>query len=207
LISRQVKTVRRPVPELVVVDAARRDVLPRGVSDTAQGFRGSLVCVEGGRGGMRSAVVPVIAALLVPLGVARASGGHDAVGCVGCHPRSGGGGWFLLAGNRKYLSSATNRPYTGKTAFCLACHQTPEAGGRGVLPVFEHVSHPFSIAPGDPSRSAVPADLLVNGRIECLSCHDPHPANGSYKYLRGEVDGPGPKLDRFCARCHPAKAG
>jgi predicted CXXCH cytochrome family protein len=151
------------------------------------------------------AAIAVIISLLLPV-PGLAAGPHDALGCAGCHPTKGSGAWFLVPPNRKYADPATGRPFTGTTGVCLACHQTREAGGRGNSPVWRHTSHPFGVAPSDPRRSNVPAKLLVNGRVECLSCHDPHPANSGYKYLR-DVSPDGSDVDQLCAACHPAKAG
>jgi predicted CXXCH cytochrome family protein len=143
----------------------------------------------------------IISALLLPLAV-RASGAHDAVGCKGCH-----GDRAVMAGNKKVLDPVTKQPYAGSTAICLACHETAEQGGKDYAPVSQTHSHPFSLASVNPKRAKVPADLLVKGRFECMSCHDPHPSNPHYKYLRVDAGPKGENLDRFCAACHPSKAG
>jgi hypothetical protein len=53
----------------------------------------------------------------------------------------------------------------------------------------------------------VPGELLRDGgRFECLGCHDPHPSNPYYKYLRVDTGSKGAKMDVFCAVCHPIKA-
>jgi hypothetical protein len=38
-----------------------------------------------------------------------------------------------------------------------------------------------------------------------MGCHDPHPSNPYYKYLRVDT-AKGSKMDAFCAVCHPIKA-
>jgi predicted CXXCH cytochrome family protein len=38
-----------------------------------------------------------------------------------------------------------------------------------------------------------------------MGCHDPHPSNPNYKYLRVDT-AKGSKIDAFCAVCHPVKA-
>ena len=146
-------------------------------------------------------LVPILCALLFPVGVA-ATGAHDKVGCNGCHAQK-----QVMAGNKTYLDPETKQPYTGSTAICLACHQAPEAGGKGNAPVWRHTSHPFGMASVNPRKAKVPPEMLVNGRFECMSCHDPHPSNPHYKYLRLDVVPKGENLDGFCASCHPAKAG
>ena len=89
---------------------------------------------------------------------------------------------------------------------CLACHQDTDKGGQGYAPVSRHISHPFGLASVDPKVARVPADMLRDGRFECMSCHDPHPSNANFKYLRSDVGPKGEHVDRFCAVCHPRKA-
>lgn len=131
--------------------------------------------------------LPLAVLLLVTIvpSVARSAGGHDSVGCVGCHGLKG------------------VEPTTAR--FCLTCHGPKEEGGRGILPVSAHVSHPFSLSKIDPRVAKVPQELLRgDGRFECLSCHDPHPSNRNRAYLR--VATRGAEVDAFCAVCHPAKS-
>jgi hypothetical protein len=123
---------------------------------------------------------------LSPL-AALAAGGHDAVGCSGCHSLHAAKGdlIFAVAPNGKYLNPKTKQPYTGSTALCLGCHQDTDKGGQGFAPVSQHISHPFGIDKVNPKVARVPSELLrEGGRFECLGCHDPHPSNPYYKYLR-----------------------
>jgi predicted CXXCH cytochrome family protein len=113
---------------------------------------------------------------------------------------------FLIPRNTTYLDPGTKQPYAGSTAVCLACHQDTDKGGQGYAPVSRHVSHPFGLASVNPKIAKVPEDMLRGGRFECMSCHDPHPSNTNYKYLRTDVGAKGERLDRFCAVCHPRKA-
>src|SRR6266540_1549138 len=56
--------------------------------------------------------------------------------------------------------------------------------------------------------AALPLSAVAAGghdAIECLGCHDPHPSNPYYKYLRVDT-AKGSKMDAFCAVCHPIKA-
>jgi predicted CXXCH cytochrome family protein len=155
---------------------------------------------------MNLARLLLAASLSLPPLVAFAAGGHDAIGCTGCHPRAAVKSGFVLEPNTKYLDPATGQPYPGSTAVCLACHQDPDKGGQGIVPVSRHDSHPFGLATIDPKVAKVPADMLKNGRFECMSCHDPHPSNRNWKYLRVDVGEDGGFVDRFCAACHPRKA-
>src|SRR6266508_1208867 len=115
---------------------------------------------------IRVLALAVVAA--VPLS-AVAAGGHDAIGCVGCHEES-------------------------------------SKGGQGYAPIAAHMSHPYGLAAVDAKVAKVPGELLrEGGRFECLGCHDPHPSNPYYKYLRVDT-AKGSKMDAFCAVCHPIKA-
>jgi predicted CXXCH cytochrome family protein len=149
----------------------------------------------------------LIAVVALTPALAFASGGHDSVGCGGCHSlhSAKGDNIFAVAPNTKYLNPKTKQPYTGTTALCLACHQDSDKGGQGYAPVSQHLSHPFGLASVNPKIAKVPGELLKDGRFECMGCHDPHPSNPNYKYLRVDVGAKGQNLDKFCAVCHPAK--
>jgi predicted CXXCH cytochrome family protein len=153
-----------------------------------------------------------LAALLVSFlapAAALAAGGHESVGCSGCHSLHSAKGnlIFAVAPNTKYLNPKTKQPYTGTTALCLACHQDEKNGGQGYAPVSQHVSHPFGLATVNPKIANVPPQLLrEGGRFECMGCHDPHPSNPNYKYLRVDVGAKGQKIDAFCGVCHGSKA-
>ncbi len=117
---------------------------------------------------------------------ALATGGHDKVGCIACHGIKG-------------VDRAT-------AAFCLHCHATKEQGGQDVLPIDRHVSHPFGLDEVNPKVALVPTDLLrADGRFECLSCHEPHPSNQNWAYLRVDTGKKGRFMDPFCVTCHPRK--
>ncbi len=84
-------------------------------------------------------------------------------------------------------------------------HQDTDKGGQGFAPVAQHTSHPFQVDKVNARVAQVPASMLRDGRFECMSCHDPHPSNTRYKYLRVETAN-GKNMDAFCAACHPMKA-
>ncbi len=148
-----------------------------------------------------------LAALTFAPLAAFAAGGHDAVGCTGCHSLHSAKGQIIFAvqPNTKYLNPKTKQPYTGTTALCLACHQDADKGGQGFAPVSQHVSHPFGIDHVNAKIAKVPGELLRDGRFECIGCHDPHPSNPYYKYLRVDTNA-GKNIDKFCAVCHAMKA-
>jgi predicted CXXCH cytochrome family protein len=155
---------------------------------------------------MRAVVVLalVLAFSLLPL-VALGAGAHEGLNCVGCHGIHNAKGEIIFAvePNKKALNPRTKQPYTGVTALCLGCHETMDKGGLGILPVSVAMSHPFGVKP-NPKVAVVPQEFLREGKLECVGCHDPHPSNPNYKYLRVDTKG-GAKMEAFCALCHPAK--
>ena len=137
-----------------------------------------------------------------------AAGGHDAVGCNGCHSIHAAKGEIIFAvgPNKQVVNPKTKQPYVGITALCLGCHEESSKGGQGYAPISAHLSHPYGLTSVDPKVAKVPPELLRDGgRFECLGCHDPHPSNPNYKYLRVDT-AKGSKIDAFCAVCHPIKA-
>jgi predicted CXXCH cytochrome family protein len=154
---------------------------------------------------VRILCLAVLAAL--PLS-AFAAGGHDSIGCVGCHSIHAAKDKIIFAvtANKQVINPKTKQPYTGTTALCLGCHEETSKGGQGYMPVSGHMSHPYGLASVDPKIAKVPPELLrEGGRFECMGCHDPHPSNPYYKYLRVDT-AKGSKIDAFCAVCHPVKA-
>ncbi len=152
-------------------------------------------------------IVAVLAAAALPL-AARAAGGHDGIGCAGCHSIHAAKGdiIFAVASNKTVVNPKTKQPYTGTTALCLGCHSESSQGGQGYAPVHANMSHPYGLTQVNPKVAKVPPELLrEGGRFECLGCHDPHPSNPYYKYLRVDTN-KGASMDAFCAVCHPIKA-
>lgn len=149
-----------------------------------------------------------VLALLAPV-AALASGGHEKIGCTGCHSMHASKGPVLYAvpPNRKALNPKTDQPHSPVTQFCLACHAEPAEGGKGLGSVANHLGHPFSAAAVNPRLAKVPPELLRDGQFECVACHDPHPSNPNYRYLRvAAAGGKAPSMSEFCTVCHPGKA-
>jgi len=158
-----------------------------------------------------SSVTRLLLALAVvsPPAMAFASGAHDSVGCAGCHSTHSAKGEmiFAVAPNKGSVNPKTKQPYAGSTALCLSCHEDTAKGGQGFAPIHANMSHPYGLASVDPKVAKVPAELLRDGgKFECLGCHDPHPSNPNYKYLRVDTGAKGQNMDAFCAVCHPIKA-
>jgi hypothetical protein len=151
-------------------------------------------------------VLLLVLAIAFPLG-ASGSGGHDALGCAGCHSihAARGEAIFALAPNSKVIDPRTGRASGALTALCLSCHADQDAGGRGTAPVSDHFHHPFSVGPVNPRLAQVPPGLLRGGRFECVGCHDPHPSNPNFRYLRVPVTRT-PTLSELCGLCHPRQS-
>ena len=83
---------------------------------------------------LRGLALAVLAAL--PLS-ALAAGGHDAVGCTGCHSihTAKGAIIFAVGPNKQVVNPKTKQPYTGTTALCLGCHEDSSKGGQGYAPI------------------------------------------------------------------------
>ncbi|HYG69394.1 MAG TPA: cytochrome c3 family protein [Anaeromyxobacteraceae bacterium] len=139
---------------------------------------------------------------------ALAAGGHDSVGCSGCHSIHSAKGAIIFAvpANKASVNPKTQKPYTGSTALCLGCHEDASKGGQGYAPVSGHLSHPYGVTTVNPKVASVPPELLRNGSFECVSCHDPHMSNPNKSYLRVDIGAKGEKMDAFCAVCHSVKA-
>jgi predicted CXXCH cytochrome family protein len=135
--------------------------------------------------------------LLAAPSVLWAFGPHDneCVECHGMHTAEGG----ALIGVQPFTP---DNPNTGGTvqdvsSLCLGCHSTQ----GGILEVDLMRTHPIGIIP---KRAQVPRDNLSrDGTLTCTSCHDGHPSNANYMYLRAEVTGPG-DMGSLCGICHAA---
>lgn len=149
----------------------------------------------------------VIAVLVAIPPAALAAGGHDRVGCTGCHSMHAAKGeiLFAVAPNARMLDPRTGKPHGTISALCLACHAERSEGGLGKAPVSGHLGHPFSLASVNPRLARVPEELLRGGRFECVGCHDPHPSNPNYRYLRIPA-AKTPSISELCGICHPRKA-
>ncbi|WP_025321247.1 cytochrome c3 family protein [Deferrisoma camini] len=147
---------------------------------------------------MRKLLVAAVAVVLAAP-AAWAYGPHDP-NCVECHSIHYAKGRAILA---VAPNTAEKNPATGKNAaddaaLCLGCHNEDE----GIIPIHLAQTHPVGMKP---KKVKVPADLLrKDGTLGCTSCHNPHPSNPNYKYLRGTV-AKGSELGKFCAICHGDK--
>ncbi|ACO04851.1 MAG TPA: cytochrome C [Persephonella sp.] len=132
------------------------------------------------------------------------AGPHEGLDCLGCHdPHYAKAQKIFKVKNDKYINPRTGKKTQGINALCLGCHNLTEFGGAGVRPIFLHMTHPVGIKP-NPKIAKVPEQLLRDGVLQCVSCHDPHPSNPNWKYLRVDTKN-GSQVGVFCMTCHPAK--
>jgi len=135
---------------------------------------------------------------LAPLGV-YAAGSHDN-DCTECHSLHDTKGEYSFAvpPNTSEKYTGTGAPAGGTDALCLGCHNEDE----GIIPIALAKSHPLGLIP---VKVNVPQEALGGGgQLTCTSCHDPHPSNAKYMYLRVSTDA-GKKMGAFCAYCHGDK--
>jgi len=130
---------------------------------------------------------------------ALAAGPHDE-NCVSCHNVHYAKGDFIIGPqpNTGMDNPAANSKTSGIEALCLGCHNESE----GILPIHLKTTHPTGVAP---TYVKVPEQLLRDGKLSCVSCHNPHPSNTNYKYLIVDTKN-GANMGNFCAVCHTEQA-
>jgi len=155
---------------------------------------------------MRKLVHSIVMCLFAVI-PAMAAGPHGDITCIGCHsPHYAVDNKIFAVKNTQATNPLNGEPIGDLVAAkCLGCHQTMELGGAGIRPIHLHTTHPLGIKP-NPKIADVPANLLNKGKLDCISCHEPHPSNSNFMYLRVDVGAQGEKLQNFCSTCHSAKA-
>jgi hypothetical protein len=96
------------------------------------------------------------------------------------------------------LPGITDRRTTQSGA-CMMCHDGKNAKDARLGHHFD-VAYPPPMRPdlrGNPTQFN-PAVILVDGKVACVSCHDP--ASTRQNHLAAPTDGPLPK--RLCVACH-----
>ncbi len=152
---------------------------------------------------MRGLLIGIILCMLAAMGFSY--GPHEGLDCLGCHdPHYAKAQKLFKVNNEVYPNPRTGKTIDGVSALCLGCHNLDKFGGVNIRPIFLHMTHPVNIEP-NPKIAKVPEKLLRDGKLQCVSCHDPHPSNPFWKYLRVETK-KGSQVGKFCAVCHPAKA-
>ncbi|NTV12543.1 MAG: hypothetical protein HGA96_01195 [Desulfobulbaceae bacterium] len=146
-------------------------------------------------------LVVALAAVIIGAGsqAALASGPHDA-NCVSCHNIHYATGNYIIGPqpNTSIDNPASKVKTAGIDSLCLGCHNDAE----GIMPIHLTTTHPTGVAP---TYVKVPEKLLRDGKMSCVSCHNPHPSNGNYKYLVADTK-KGNSMGVFCAVCHTEQA-
>ena len=82
-----------------------------------------------------------------------------------------------------------NRRYGGDgLQLCLSCHGTMEP------------DHPVMVKLGPDMKPGKELPLTPDGKITCLTCHDPTPCNGKGLRMRGRASGEA--ANELCFQCH-----
>ncbi|UCG38915.1 MAG: cytochrome C [bacterium] len=142
-------------------------------------------------------ILAALAVLAMPAAVL-AAGPHDN-DCTDCHSLhdTKADPAFGVVPNSSEKYRGSGQTVSGTDALCLGCHNEAE----GIMPILLAKSHPLGVRP---RKAFVPQEVLGrNGELTCGSCHDPHPSNPNYKYLRIDTGG-GRNMGAFCAYCHEA---
>ncbi len=114
--------------------------------------------------------------------------------CRNCHQNAEADNYTLISRpTYNLLNPFTSKPYGVIDALCMSCHQ--EFKAKSI--------HPVGIIP---RKISLPNDAKgfpgQENQITCCSCHDPHPENKNYMYLRWSAD-EGINISKFCvAKCH-----
>ncbi len=155
--------------------------------------------------GFKGLVLALILAV-VP-NILSAAGPHDGITCLGCHsPHFAVDDKIFAVKNTVMKNPLTRESFDKLTAKnCLGCHELVEYGGAGIKPVHMHTTHPIGMVP-NPKIADVPDSLLKNGMLDCVSCHEAHPSNKNFMYLRVDTGDTGAGIQKFCATCHSSKA-
>ena len=134
-------------------------------------------------------------------GLAWAEGPHD-MQCMDCHTTHYAKGSYAIGVQPKIeLNPARTKSAANVEAIdalCLGCHNEDS----GIKPVKIHQTHPTSVKP---TYAKVPEKLLWDGKMTCVSCHNPHPSNTNYMYLIVSTS-KGKDMGVFCAQCHPEQS-
>lgn len=148
-----------------------------------------------------------LAIMAILSGSAFAAGPHDSVSCLGCHSAHFAIDDKIFAvKNTKMMNPRTKESFDGLVAKnCLGCHELVQFGGAGIRPVHMHTTHPIGMVP-NPKIASVPKNMLKDGKLDCVSCHEPHPSNTNFMYLRVDIGKDGSNVQKLCAACHSSKA-
>ncbi len=127
--------------------------------------------------------------------------------CLSCHsPQAGDIGYKEIAESlQEDELEEAEAEREGTTAVLADMMLKPVDVGFRVIDL--HKTHPVGIVP-NPSKVVLPPEAKgfqgQDDQLTCLGCHNHHPSNPNYKYLRWPSD-KGQNINKFCAHCHPDK--
>lgn len=147
----------------------------------------------------------VLAFLIVIPALVFAGEGHEECAlCHGAHTAVGPG-LLTTKPDTTTINPATGAALGRIDSICMACH-AEEPNGLGYRPVSMDHTHPSGVTP---RKVILPEEAKgFKGEEEmltCMGCHDPHPSNPNYMYLRGPIVSAG-NTQAFCVWCHPEQA-
>jgi hypothetical protein len=125
------------------------------------------------------------------------AGGHEK--CELCHKDVTKQDYTIIVPpDTKTINPYTAKPFGKRDAICMSCHrdQLDLVGTHSVGVVPKHATMPKEA-------------LGFKGQekeLTCESCHDPHPENKNYMYLRWPASPGRSGLNKFCGTCHPGHA-
>lgn len=143
--------------------------------------------------------------LTLPANTNAGEGHEECSLCHGVHT-SKGLRLFPKEFNTKTINPNTSKHLGKIDSLCMACHAS-KPQGEGIRALDLSRKHYFG---GKIYVMKIPdsAKGFKGGEdlFTCLACHDPHPSNENYCYLRTQKDVKISKrkyLEKFCLWCHP----
>jgi predicted CXXCH cytochrome family protein len=152
-------------------------------------------------------ILSKVSLIVLMSGLLYGFGPHDSLDCLGCHsPHYAVDHKIFAVKNEKYKNPRTGKKLDSRLVArnCLGCHALEQHGGAGIRPMHLHNAHPIGIKP-NPRIANVPKNLLKSGMLDCVSCHEAHPSNNNFMYLRADVGANGESMQNLCVICHSTK--
>ncbi|MEW5800803.1 MAG: cytochrome c3 family protein [bacterium] len=154
---------------------------------------------------MKKSLPLLILVVLLTPAIALAGEGHEECSlCHGAHTAVGPG-LLTEKPNTTTINPVTGKPLERMEQICMACHAA-EPDGLGYRPVKMESTHPCGMKA---KKVILPESAKgfkgQEDQLTCMGCHDPHPSNSNYMYLRGPQVSAG-NTQAFCIWCHPVQA-
>ncbi len=113
--------------------------------------------------------------------------------CSLCHQMKGDKAQGVkIKPDTKTINPYTGKPYGPVDGVCIRCHSDLIHVNQG---------HVLGVRP---DKVKVPDEYMgykgQEGELTCLACHNPHPKETKYKFLRWQTSKA--DVDKLCGRCH-----